>query len=547
MNEQKIKISKKQIQSLAELCINEINENKFLLEKKERYNKHLNFIKSILTNKTNPLNIKQNITQLRDTLLLSNKTLKNEQKNLNNKLLLYEDNISKESSFSEKQKLTNAKSDNLLLIYQLKEKEDIIKRLHNSLNTLKINKFFKEAKRESSINDKWGQYYITLNLNDLAEKMIYQCQNFIQYNNKCFKKEKEIGQIRDKKNCLNELINYYNNELGNNFKKEEKYKKIKNSNKKNKNLLMQTMILKNEKELSLFEGKEDYLNEHLLLDKENNNIDINDNLNINNITHYIEKSEIGKSINIDSKIKKHKIHNSKIDFLTVDELFDVNNHEGKEEAIIDDELHSDEDMIFEKSIKPLKKIGIHYMAKIKKQVPFINLSQIEYNKQKIMNEADLYSLQRRKFNYLNVDENIKNMKKKVKKYKYKCKLNKKKMNVFENYAKNIENNYKALKPLKIQSSLGGVKIPKIQNFFMNGINDDKNKDMFNDIDLGDDNSDNSEEVEDDNNNETYNGGISISYKNNIQIYNLNNKNFEHKNNDKKIRDDINIINRANSN
>ena len=547
MNEQKIKISKKQIQSLAELCINEINENKFLLEKKERYNKHLNFIKSILTNKTNPLNIKQNITQLRDTLLLSNKTLKNEQKNLNNKLLLYADNISKESSFSEKQKLTNAKSDNLLLIYQLKEKEDIIKRLHNSLNTLKINKFFKEAKRESSINDKWGQYYITLNLNDLAEKMIYQCQNFIQYNNKCFKKEKEIGQIRDKKNCLNELINYYNNELGNNFKKEEKYKKIKNSNKKNKNLLMQTMILKNEKELSLFEGKEDYLNEHLLLDKENNNIDINDNLNINNITHYIEKSEIGKSINIDSKIKKHKIHNSKIDFLTVDELFDVNNHEGKEEAIIDDELHSDEDMIFEKSIKPLKKIGIHYMAKIKKQVPFINLSQIEYNKQKIMNEADLYSLQRRKFNYLNVDENIKNMKKKVKKYKYKCKLNKKKMNVFENYAKNIENNYKALKPLKIQSSLGGVKIPKIQNFFMNGINDDKNKDMFNDIDLGDDNSDNSEEDEDDNNNETYNGGISISYKNNIQIYNLNNKNFEHKNNDKKIRDDINIINRANSN
>ena len=44
------------------------------------------------------------------------------------------------------------------------------------------------------------------------------------------------------------------------------------------------------------------------------------------------------------------------------------------------------------------------------------------------------------------------------------------MNVFENYAKNIENNYKVLKPLKVQSSLGGVKVPKIQNFFMNGFN-----------------------------------------------------------------------------
>ena len=68
----------------------------------------------------------------------------------------------------------------------------------------------------------------------------------------------------------------------------------------------------------------------------------------------------------------------------------------------------------------------------------------------------------------NMEENIKTMKKKIKKMKHICKLNKKKLKAFENHAKNMENNYKALKPLKIQSSLGGVKIPKIQNFFMNG-------------------------------------------------------------------------------
>ena len=73
---------------------------------------------------------------------------------------------------------------------------------------------------------------------------------------------------------------------------------------------------------------------------------------------------------------------------------------------------------------------------------------------------------------------------KEKKYKHICKLNKKKVKVFENYAKNIENNYKALKPLKIQSSLGGVKIPKIQKFFEN----ENNFDIDN-IDLGDDDSD----------------------------------------------------------
>ena len=225
----------------------------------------------------------------------------------------------------------------------------------------------------------------------------------------------------------------------------------------------------------------------------------------------------------------------------------MNNLEGKEEAIIDEELHSDDDTKFEIKIKPLKKIGIHYVPKIRKQVPFINLSQIEYNKQKVINEADLYSLQRRKYKNQNVDENIKNMKKKVKKYKYKCKLNKKKMNVFENYAKNIENNYKVLKPLKVQSSLGGVKVPKIQNFFMNGFNGN-NKNDFDDIDLGDDDSDNLEEDELDNNYcETFNSNkISISDKNNIQIYNLNNKNIKLRESDKKIREDINKLNKANS-
>ena len=49
--------------------------------------------------------------------------------------------------------------------------------------------YIKEDKRETSINDKWGKYYLTLNLNDFAEKMMEQCQYFNQSFNKCFKKE----------------------------------------------------------------------------------------------------------------------------------------------------------------------------------------------------------------------------------------------------------------------------------------------------------------------------------------------------------------------
>jgi hypothetical protein len=307
---------------------------------------------------------------------------------------------------------------------------------------------------------------------------------------------------------------------------------------------MNTVILKNEKELSLFDPKNyDYLDENLLIDQEKEKYNNeNDKTNINNITQYKEDIfNLDKDLNLNNtkKIKKNKKNNSKIEFLTVDDLFDVDNHEGKEEAIIDEELHSDEGTIFELKIKPLKKINIHYLPKIKKQIPIINLSQIEYNKKKVMNEADLYSLQRRKFINQNVDENIKNMMKKVKKYKHICKLNKKKMNAFENYAKNIENNYKALKPLKIQSSLSGVNIPKNQDFFRNGFKyTNINDDNFNDIDLGgDDDIENFEEDDNDtiNTHETYNF-TKISNKN-IDLNNYKNKLIKKKETTKKITED----------
>lgn len=554
MNEKRINSYKMQIQSLAELCINEIYENKFLEEKKSHYNKHINFIKSILIKKdvNNPLQIKQEMKQLHNSLTLSNNTLKKEKKSLYNKYLSYHDNISKEGFFSDKQKLTNVKSDNLLLIYQIKEKDDIINRLTQAIDSLKKNVYFKEQKRELTVNDKWGKYYYTLNLNDVGEKMMLQCTNFIQYNNKCFKKEKEKNLTNQKKEYYNEIINFYNKELNSDKEiKQEKNKNIKNiinnNNKNHKKILTQTMILKNEKELSLFDPKnyEDYLDENISIQQEQEKNNLNIDLNKTNTIQYLEDINTDKINN--NKNKKNKFKNSKIEFLTVDELFDVNNHEGKEEAIIDEELHSDDDIIFELKIKPLKKIGIHYMPKIKKQVPFINLSQIEYNKQKVMNEADLYSLQRRKLKNQNVDENIKNMKKKVKKYRHKCKLNKKKITVFENYAKNMENNYKALKPLKIQSSLGGVKIPKIQKFFVNG--NGFNNNILDDIDLGDDDSDNLDEDETDiNYNETFNcNKICGRDKNNIFVNNnLHNKYLKTKDSDKKVGCDNDKVNRANS-
>ena len=453
-----------------------------------------------------------------------------------------------------KQLLTNTQLDNLLLICKLKEKEDIIKGLNKALDYLKQNIYFKENKREVQVNNKWGEYYLNINLNNLSQKMMAECQNFIQYRNKCEKREKEKNKIQKDIDFYKGIIKYIKNYIGGgdgpdgDNELNENDHKYKNGNKKNSNnnkkMLTKTIVLYNDNELSLFDNKDSLFDGNLIIDEEKKKVEEKNNISngkekenkqlyssfILDVNHY-ENLAKHQSADINNKLKinLNKKSKSKINFLTVDELFDVNNHEGKETAIIDDELHSDDETIFEIKVKPLKKITIHYIPKIKKQVPQINLSQIEFNKQKVMNEADLYSLQRRKYKMQNLDENIKTMKKKIKKLRHTCKINKKKLYVFEKHSKNMKNNYKALKPLKIQSSLNGVKISKIQNFLdeydsgrENGIINE-----IDDIDLGDEDSDHLEEdmIYDMNNTEVNNEKkISISDKNNILIKNSYNDN-----------------------
>ena len=590
MKEKQKKESKQQIQSLAELAINKIYENKFLEEQKERYTKQINFIKNILINNSkleNNDNSKKNLILMEkikdfyNSLVSSNYDLEKEKKKLYNKLSSYKDDLLNDHSIN-KQSLTNIQLDNLLLTYQLKEKDDIIKALNKSIESQKDSKYFKESKREVSTNNKWGEYYLQVNLNNTSEKMMLESQNFISFNNKCYKKENEKNKINEKKKYFNDVIKYFESYLYKNSSNDENISSniIKNNNNKNfrdkksykeKKMLTKTMILTNDNELSLFDQKEDNLfGENLLIDEEkkkaeekyddaDNNITniqnniytsvLVDNQNYESLFKYYSQDIVGKN---NKNLKNNK--KRKINFLTVDELFDVNNHEGKSEAIIDDELHSDDEIVFEKKIKPLKKISIHYIPKIKGQVPKINLNQIEFNKKKVMNEADLYSMQRRKFQADNLDENIRTMKKKIIKIKHICKTNRKKVKAFENYSKNMESDYKVLKQLKIQSSLGGAKIPKIQNFFHNG---GGNHDMINeidDIDLGDDDSDDlgEEDFEYNTNNTETNikRKVSISDKDNIHVKKkyskmMNEKsNIEKKASGKKVHHSSN--NRANS-
>ena len=601
MKEKEKKQSKQHIQSLAELCIYEIYQNKFLLSQKERYKSQINLMKKILMNNSkldnknkskNSITLNDDLKDYYNSFVTINFELKKEKQKILTKYNKHKEEILKEDSMN-KQILSNTQYDNLILLCQIKEKDDILKSLEKSYNSLKASAYFKENKRETNVNNKWGEYYLTLNLNNLAEKMMGECQNFIQFRNKCEKKEKEKSKIKKKIELYEELIKYYKNCLGYsktiidkslnikkeneniNFNKNQRNKKITND----KVFLTKTFIRPNENKLSLFDNDKNLLEENLIIDEEkkknnNYNDDINNN-DCNNDDSINGKEKLTSSVFITgnayeslfmnksaknlNNVKNQKKKSSKSikNFLTVDELFDINNHEGKEEAIIDDELHSDDETVFEIKVKPLKKVSIHYIPQIKNQVPKINLAQIEFNKQKVMNEADLYSLQRRNFKMQNIDENIKTMKKKIKKIRHICKINKKKVMAFENYSKNMENNYKALKPLKIQSSLGGVKIPKIQNFYQNGYKSGNLNDI-DDIDLGEEDSDilEDDDIHDISNTETNAGTkISISDKNNIFIKNnyleniiyKNNNNVKNKENGKKKNSHCNKASiRANS-
>ena len=70
-----------------------------------------------------------------------------------------------------------------------------------------------------------------------------------------------------------------------------------------------------------------------------------------------------------------------------------------------------------------------------------------------MNEADLYSLQRRKFLSKDIDEQIKEMALRKKEILHKCKINVKKIIAMKNFSKDMQNNYNILKPLKLKTSV----------------------------------------------------------------------------------------------
>ena len=480
------KLSKKQKQkekifSLAEDATSKIIKNKIISSQISNYNKHIEFIKSFIKklSENNKLNNKstQNITSISLVKNELNNFIANIKSNIellkseNNKLeQKYKTNHEKYFTVNSTNKIVE--EDAFILSYSLTQRLNIIKKLKQSIHTSKDYNIFQEPKRETLIDIKIGEENIERNNDNLQRLAFYEIKQFNKYYNRTQRKLKKINFYKNRIQIFNQIINYFrqNNNSNKNYLKtysdDKRFNLHKNENDFNNNYNnnISYTVVKNKKP----QNKKIYKKENGDLDTNLNinlfqvfnNTDLNPSTNDTEIFYSLTNSQIINCKNNndfilnDSSLKKKKT----IKIPTVEELFDVANNEGEKEEIIDDELHSDEEVVFQPKVKQNKKIIKNYLPKIKEQIPKISLSLIEYNKMKVMNEADLYSYNKRQEQRGNPDENIKIIKNKLKIIKRRCGLNQKKLETLQNFVKECENDYNRLKSMKVQMSVKDKKI-----------------------------------------------------------------------------------------
>ena len=237
-----------------------------------------------------------------------------------------------------------------------------------------------------------------------AKKILENKENI---NNNGFKLSNSLGKnyeedfkfINKKDNVTNAIMSTIIPESLN-YLKHSRMKNIKNSE-----------ALKNETEFTL-------------------NKNYNENKNINYFNNFLTNKALSAENRKTKKIKNKKnIKNDKIiqSFQNLEELFGSSNSENEqEEIIIDTVIHSDDETTLENKIIPKKSLSGTYLQEIQSKIPKINLDLIEFNKLKVFQEIDLYSLQRRNYKNMSVDDNINIIKKKIKKIKNKININSKK-------------------------------------------------------------------------------------------------------------------------
>ena len=441
-------IKEENIESLAKEANKTMALNKYLKKKLDLYNKYINLTKITMTkylsDKNNsPLNLCNSYI---DELQKDYDALKEEYEKTNYpkyKLLL--DECLNDISFG-KPVLKQYKAEEFVLDYLKNEKQDLINALKKSIQQTKEFQIFREPKRDTIIDTKKSNKEIEKTTTELQQNMLYECK-------KC---NKFLYKIKK--------YNYLIEEIKKNIKLLKKYKLIISTN-NNTGQNDEDTGTENNK-ITFKMGKNsikgsirmDFLNPSFGNQEQDEGVQNNSDDERRGGSGEKYKTRKSSGLIIKKSFKKRKSNKkekNKIisEFKKVEDLFNISSEEGENEKIIHDELHSDDETVFAEKIKQPKQLSLTYLDQVKKDIPEINLNQIEYNKLKIMNEADLYSLQRRKYKTQNIDSNIKDLKKKVEKMNEKISIIKQKEKIMKEYIEKVKDKIEVLKPYERQNTL----------------------------------------------------------------------------------------------
>ena len=369
--------SKEEITRLADEARIHINQNKFLLEIIGIFKQQIKTVKNYITNyslNSNQISNNNNLAlKYKEQLFALNSKLKEEINKNNVKQETILNNIKQDLSLNN-QTLSEFSIVNFILNNSINKYNSLIETLNKNIKSSKKYEIFREPKREIDLETKQSKKTIEIVNLENQQKMLSLGRNYRIYKSKNLKKENQIKIYKQQLSMLSNIIRFYgaklyndenkilnninnNNEKNNkeNWKKVDITKRIK-TNPINKNIFPGISKINNkEKDFITINEKEE--EESNLNEKKNENN--NDDISLNKTSFCIENdTSLFKNIYNDEKDKDNKISNKerkKINILKIDELLDIDNIEIEGEEIIDDELNSDDEVFFEKKIKPKKK------------------------------------------------------------------------------------------------------------------------------------------------------------------------------------------------
>jgi hypothetical protein len=451
------------IDSLAEEANRVTTINKYLKKKIDLYTKYINLTKEAMTkylpDKSNSL-----IDLFNSYLNEIQKDYDNLQEEYDKKYLpkyqlLYDECLS-DITFG-KPVLNQYRAEEFVLDYLKDKSDDLINGLKKSIQQTKEFQIFREPKRLSMVDIKKGNKEIEKTTTELQQNLLYECKKCNKFRNKFKKYNNNIKDIQKNIKILKKYkISLSANVFSNNGIQNEE-KKIESTPTKI------SFQVKNPLKGSVNMG---FINPSFRNKEKNETEQINSDDEHRGANGEKIKTKKSGGINkkkSSKKIKTIKNGKNKIisEFKKVEDLFNISSEEDENEKIIDDELHSDDEAIFEERIDQPAKLTQTYLENVRQQIPKINLNQIEYNKLKILNEADLYSLQRRKYKAQNIDDNIKEMKKKIEKMNEKVDIIKKKEKIMKDYIDKVKDKLEVLKPMERQNTLCSIKPIMKQSLF----------------------------------------------------------------------------------